>query len=150
MNSHIHIRIWQWSYEDGALKLFLESQGGPRDNYESKLMHHIYTTRKLKHRHYDPVWDFRQKSQNISANEKPVVSEEEIVELLTSENLDESMEDLNMSEDEQRTFLNEIIEKLAKCGRKVKWQNVTPRDLYINKWAMAESISENFINKKWI
>ena len=58
------------------------------------------------------------------------------------------MEDLNMSEDEQRTFLKEIIEKLAKCGRKVKWQNVTPRDLYINKLAMAESISENFINKK--
>ena len=44
--------------EDGVLKLFLESQAGPRDNYESKLIHHIYTTRKWKHRHYDPVWDF--------------------------------------------------------------------------------------------
>ena len=80
------------SYEDGVLKLFLESQGGPRDNYESKLMHAIYTTKKWKHRHYDPVWDFRQKSQNISANEKPVVSENEIVELLTCKNLDELME----------------------------------------------------------
>ena len=44
--------------KDGVPKLFLESQGGPRDNYESKLIHHIYTTRKCKHRHYDPVWDF--------------------------------------------------------------------------------------------
>ena len=95
-------------------------------------MHHIYTTRKWKHRHYDPVWDFRQKSQNISANEMPVVSEEEIVELLICENLNESMEDLNMFKDGQRTFLNGIIEKLEKCGRKMKWQNVTPRDLYIN------------------
>ena len=136
------------SYEDGVPKLFLESQGGPRDNYESKLMHHIYTTWKWKHKHYDPVWDFRQKSRNISANEKPVVSEEEIVELFTCENLDESMEDLNTSEEGQRTFLNEIIEKLAKCGRKMKWRNVTPRDLYINKLAMVESISHNFINQE--
>ena len=46
------------SIEDGVPKLFLESQGGPRDNYDSKLIHHMYTTRKWKHRQYDPVWDF--------------------------------------------------------------------------------------------
>ena len=41
--------------EDGTFKLFIHTNGGPRDNYESLLMHHIYTTRKWKHRHYDPV-----------------------------------------------------------------------------------------------
>ena len=59
------------------------------------------------------------------------MSEEDIVQLLTCENLDELMEDLNTSEDGQLTFLNDIIENLGKCGRKVKWQNVTPRDLYV-------------------
>ena len=59
------------SLEDGNCKLFIHSNGGPRDNYESLLMHHIYTTRKWKHRHYDTVWDYRQKSQNVSTHEKP-------------------------------------------------------------------------------
>ena len=68
-------------------KLFLENKGGPRDNYESKIMHHIYTTRKWQHRHYDHIWDFQQKSKNVYGNEKPVVSEKAIVELLTCENL---------------------------------------------------------------
>ena len=76
------------------------------------------------------------------------MSEEEIVELLTFENLDDSTEDLNTSEDGQRTFLNEIIDKLIKCGRNLKWENVTAWELYIHKLATAESISQNFINKE--
>ena len=52
------------------------------------------------------------------------------------------MKDLNISEDGQITFPNDIIENLG------KWQNVTPRDLYINKLATADSISQNFINKE--
>ena len=134
--------------ENGMPKLFLESEGGPRDNYESKLIHHIYTTRRWQHRYYDPIWDFRQKSENVRGNQKPIVSEEAIVELLTCENLEESFDDLNTSEDGQKTFLNEILSKLIQCGRKVKWEYVTPRDLYINKLATADSISENFINKE--
>ena len=50
--THENLTIMR-STEDGVLKLFLESQGGPRDNYKSKPMHHVYTTRKWKHRHYD-------------------------------------------------------------------------------------------------
>ena len=73
------------------------------------------------------------------------MSEEEIVELLTCENLDDSTEDLNKSENGQRTFLND---KLMKCGRNVKWKNVTAWELYIHKLATAESISQNFINKE--
>ena len=95
----------------------------------------------MEHRHYDPVWNFGQKSQKLVGIDKPCISEEEIVELLTCENLNESTEDLNTSEDGQRTFLNEIIEKVMKCGQKEKEQNVTARDLYINKLATANSIS---------
>ena len=72
------------------------------------------------------------------------MSENEIVELLTCENFDDSTEDLNTSEDGIRIFLNEILDKLIKCGRNVKWKNVTAQELYIHKLARAESISQNF------
>ena len=49
--------------EDGTFKLFIHTNGGPRDNYKSLLM------QKWKHRHYDLVWDYRQKSQNVSTHE---------------------------------------------------------------------------------
>ena len=83
-------------------------------------MHHIYTTRKWKHRHNDPVWDYRQKTQNVSTHEKPQISEEDIVELMTCENLDESLDNLSSSEDGQLTLLNEIIKKLQKNCKNFK------------------------------
>ena len=64
--------------------------------------------------------------------------------------MDDSTKDLNTFEDGQRTFLNEILDKLMKCGRNVKWKIVTAREweLYIHKLATAESISQTCINKE--
>ena len=134
--------------EDGKFKLFIQSNGGPKDKYKSLLMQHIYITRKWKHRHYNPVWDYRQKSQNVSMHEKSQISEEDIVEPMTYENLDESLENLNSSEDGQLMLLNEIIRKLQKNCKTSKWKNVTPRELYVDKLDTANSTSKNSINKE--
>ena len=50
---------FQKHQQDGIPKLEMHLNGGPLDNYETAFWHCTYTTKRWKHRSYDPVWDLQ-------------------------------------------------------------------------------------------
>ena len=61
--------------QDGITKLEMHSNGGPLHNYETAFWHCIYTTKRWKHRSYDPVWDYSQvQCNNTSPKSNEVTS----------------------------------------------------------------------------
>ena len=131
----------------------MHSNGGPLDIYETTLWHCIYTTKRWKHRTYDPVWVYGQvqcKNTNDTRNE---VTSSDILELVACEDFNENIseeEEENANENNTETLLMCILQKLRNQKGKVDWSQGTTTELYVEKLATAKNIAEIFSLKNWI
>ena len=135
------------------------SNGGPIDDYNTRLSSDIYTTKRWEHKIYDPIWDYKQLTQERKG-QKRNITEEEILELIAYEDFpdpydislientyDESdISDKNIEEEcnAKPTIISKILSVLIKGKNGKKWIVTNTTDLYVNKLESVESIAKNF------
>ena len=135
------------------------SNGGPIDDYNTRLSSDIYTTKRWEHKIYDPIWDYKKLTQERKG-QKRNVTEEEILELIACEHfpdpydislIENTYDESDLSDKEideecnaKPTIISEVLSVLIKGKNGKKWIVTNTTDLYVNKLESAESIAKNF------
>ena len=140
-------------------KIDIWSNGGPIDDYNTRLCSDIYTTKRWEHRIYDPIWDYKQLTQDRKGQKKNI-TEEEILELIACEDFPDPYDislvqntydeceiyDNELEEEIQPKpiIISEILSALIKGKNGKKWIGTSTTDLYVEKLESAKSIATNF------
>ena len=94
-------------------KIDIWSNGGPIDDYNTRLCSDIYTTNRWEHRIYNPTWDYKQLTQDRKGQKKNI-TEEEILELIACEDFPDPY-DISLVQntyDECEIYDNKLEEKI--------------------------------------
>ena len=119
-------------------------------------MGEIYTTQRWKHKTYDPIWDYKQGSEDTKSS-GDVITEEQIMGMIACENFpdpydisrlahphERNDEDADVNEAPPSTLLSQILRSLLKTRNGSKWVNVNTTQLYVEKPCSAKCIAQSF------
>ena len=117
-------------------QFFVSSNGGPVDDCETLFMGEIYMTQRWKHKTYDPIWVYKQRSKDTKSS-GDVITEEQIMGMIACENFPDPYdisrlahphegndEDADVNEAPPPTLFSQILRSLLKTRNGSKWVNV--------------------------